>query len=55
MASLTEREEYNELVEKDTRLVVEIDESYLTRQVNTAAEDLIMAEVGIKTSLVFPR
>ncbi|XP_010911166.1 BTB/POZ domain-containing protein At4g08455 [Elaeis guineensis] len=37
MATLTEREEYKELVEKDPRLVVEIYEAYLTRQVNTAA------------------
>lgn len=42
MASLTEREEYKELVEKDPRLVVEIYEAYLTRQVNTAAKDSIM-------------
>ncbi|XP_072970697.1 BTB/POZ domain-containing protein At4g08455 [Typha angustifolia] len=40
MAALTEREEYKELVEKDPRLVVEIYESYLTRQVNTAVKDL---------------
>lgn len=39
MATLTEREEYKELVEKDPRLVVEIYEAYLTRQVNTAAKD----------------
>ncbi|RWW42250.1 hypothetical protein BHE74_00052220 [Ensete ventricosum] len=42
MATLTEREEYKELVEKDPRLVVEIYEAYLTRQVNTAAKDLTL-------------
>lgn len=40
MATLTEREEYKELVEEDPRLVVEIYEAYLTRQVNTATKDL---------------
>lgn len=39
MATLTEREEYKELVEKDPRLVVEIYEAYLKRQVNTAVKD----------------
>ncbi|KAJ3683477.1 hypothetical protein LUZ60_013704 [Juncus effusus] len=34
MASLKEREEYKELVERDPRLVVEIYEAYLNRQVN---------------------
>ncbi|KAL6897307.1 hypothetical protein ACP4OV_007003 [Aristida adscensionis] len=38
MSTLADREEYKELVEKDPRLVVEIYESYLNRQVNTAAE-----------------
>ncbi|KAK1263182.1 BTB/POZ domain-containing protein [Acorus gramineus] len=37
MDKLTERDEYKELVEKDPRLVVEIYEAYLTRQVNTAS------------------
>ncbi|KAL6639639.1 hypothetical protein ACP70R_023369 [Stipagrostis hirtigluma subsp. patula] len=37
MSTLADREEYKELVEKDPRLVVEIYEAYLTRQVNTAA------------------
>lgn len=39
MGSLTGREEYKELVEKDPRLVVEIYEAYLTRQANTAPKD----------------
>lgn len=42
MATLTVREEYKELVEKDPRLVVEIYEAYLTRQVNTAARDIVL-------------
>ncbi|KAM7255796.1 hypothetical protein ACFE04_011537 [Oxalis oulophora] len=37
MDKLTKQEEYNELVEKDPRLVVEIYEAYLSKQVNTAA------------------
>lgn len=37
MDKLTKQEEYNELVEKDPRLVVEIYEAYLGKQVNTAA------------------
>jgi speckle-type POZ protein len=37
MDKLTKREEYVELVEKDPRLVVEIYEAYLSKQVNTAA------------------
>ncbi|XP_010269092.1 PREDICTED: BTB/POZ domain-containing protein At4g08455 [Nelumbo nucifera] len=37
MEKLTKREEYKELVEKDPRLVVEIYEAYLAKQVNTAA------------------
>ncbi|KAJ4823827.1 hypothetical protein Tsubulata_035533 [Turnera subulata] len=37
MDKLTKKEEYMELVEKDPRLVVEIYEAYLSRQVNTAA------------------
>ncbi|KAK6938351.1 BTB/POZ domain [Dillenia turbinata] len=37
MDKLTKREEYMELVEKDPRLVVEIYEAYLAKQVNTAA------------------
>ncbi|KAL5559698.1 hypothetical protein UlMin_035909 [Ulmus minor] len=37
MDKLTKREEYIELVEKDPRLVVEIYEAYLSKQVNTAA------------------
>lgn len=41
MASLAEKEEYKELVEKDPRLVVEIYEAYLKRQVNTATKDSI--------------
>lgn len=42
MSTLTEREEYKELVEKDPRLVVEIYEAYLTRQVNTAVKDMTL-------------
>ncbi|XWS15186.1 hypothetical protein CRYUN_Cryun35bG0072700 [Craigia yunnanensis] len=38
MDKLTKREEYMELVEKDPRLVVEIYEAYLSKQVNTAAQ-----------------
>ncbi|XP_008219561.1 PREDICTED: BTB/POZ domain-containing protein At4g08455-like [Prunus mume] len=38
MDKLTTREEYVELVEKDPRLVVEIYEAYLSKQVNTAAQ-----------------
>lgn len=37
MDKLSKREEYLELVEKDPRLVVEIYEAYLSKQVNTAA------------------
>ncbi|XP_044474832.1 BTB/POZ domain-containing protein At4g08455-like [Mangifera indica] len=37
MDKFTKREEYIELVEKDPRLVVEIYEAYLSKQVNTAA------------------
>ncbi|CAN1239815.1 BTB/POZ domain-containing protein At4g08455 [Linum grandiflorum] len=37
MDKLAKREEYLELVEKDPRLVVEIYEAYLSKQVNTAA------------------
>ncbi|KAK2974553.1 hypothetical protein RJ640_009775 [Escallonia rubra] len=37
MDKLSKREEYKELVEKDPRLVVEIYEAYLSKQVNTAA------------------
>ncbi|XP_016444697.2 BTB/POZ domain-containing protein At4g08455 [Nicotiana tabacum] len=36
MDKLSKREEYKELVEKDPRLVVEIYEAYLSKQVNTA-------------------
>lgn len=36
MDKLSKREEYIELVEKDPRLVVEIYEAYLSKQVNTA-------------------
>ncbi|OAY68051.1 BTB/POZ domain-containing protein [Ananas comosus] len=43
MATLTERVEYKELVDEDPRLVVEIYEAYLTRQVNTAAKDSRLA------------
>uniref|UniRef100_A0A1D1ZKZ3 BTB/POZ domain-containing protein At4g08455 n=2 Tax=Anthurium amnicola TaxID=1678845 RepID=A0A1D1ZKZ3_9ARAE len=39
MGTLTARDEYKELVEKDPRLVVEIYEAYLTRQVNIAIKD----------------
>ncbi|XP_047073241.1 BTB/POZ domain-containing protein At4g08455 [Lolium rigidum] len=38
MPTLAERDEYKELVEKDPRIVVEIYETYMSRQVNTAAE-----------------
>lgn len=37
MDKLSKREEYLELVEKDPRLLVEIYEAYLSKQVNTAA------------------
>ncbi|XP_071722725.1 BTB/POZ domain-containing protein At4g08455 [Rutidosis leptorrhynchoides] len=37
MDKLSKREEYIELVEKDPRLVVDIYEAYLSKQVNTAA------------------
>ncbi|XP_076897362.1 BTB/POZ domain-containing protein At4g08455-like [Bidens hawaiensis] len=37
MDKLSKREEYLELVEKDPRLIVEIYEAYLSKQVNTAA------------------
>lgn len=37
MDKVTKREEYSELVEKDPRVVVDIYESYLAKQVNTAA------------------
>eukprot|EP00252_Welwitschia_mirabilis_P002311 TRINITY_DN12227_c0_g3_i1.p1 TRINITY_DN12227_c0_g3~~TRINITY_DN12227_c0_g3_i1.p1 ORF type:complete len:258 (+),score=41.21 TRINITY_DN12227_c0_g3_i1:248-1021(+) len=38
MHSFTTRDEYEELVDKDPRLVVEIYEAYLTKQVNIATE-----------------
>ena len=38
MPTLAEREEYKELVKKDPRIVVEIYETYMSRQVNTAAD-----------------
>lgn len=38
MPTLAERDEYKELVEKDPRIVVEIYETYMSRQVNTAAD-----------------
>ncbi|EEF42082.1 BTB/POZ domain-containing protein At4g08455 [Ricinus communis] len=41
MDKLTKREEYKELVEKDPRLVVEIYEAYLSKQVNTAAPRIL--------------
>ncbi|KAG9439277.1 hypothetical protein H6P81_019442 [Aristolochia fimbriata] len=37
MDTLTERDEYKELVETDPRLVVEIYEAYLAKQINTAS------------------
>ncbi|CAN6171580.1 unnamed protein product [Urochloa humidicola] len=37
MSTLADRKEYKDLVEKDPRLIVEIYEAYLNRQVNTAA------------------
>ncbi|KAF8077156.1 hypothetical protein N665_0148s0012 [Sinapis alba] len=37
MENVTKREEYMELVEKEPRLIVEIYEAYLSKQVNTAA------------------
>ncbi|XP_073024065.1 BTB/POZ domain-containing protein At4g08455 isoform X2 [Primulina eburnea] len=39
MDKLTKQEEYMELVEKDPRVVVEIYEAYLSKQVNTAATE----------------
>ncbi|KAL7176321.1 hypothetical protein ACSBR2_029796 [Camellia fascicularis] len=39
MDKLSKREEYMELVEKDPRIVVEIYEAYLSKQVNTAAHE----------------
>lgn len=41
MDKLTKREEYMELVERDPRLVVEIYEAYLSKQVNTAAQRIL--------------
>ncbi|CAM0905714.1 unnamed protein product [Alopecurus aequalis] len=38
MTTLAERKEYKELVKKDPRIVVEIYETYMSRQVNTAAD-----------------
>ncbi|KAL6215053.1 hypothetical protein ACLB2K_014484 [Fragaria x ananassa] len=38
MDKLTTREEYMELVQKDPRLVVEVYEAYLSKQINTAAQ-----------------
>ncbi|KAL3504304.1 hypothetical protein ACH5RR_034145 [Cinchona calisaya] len=38
MEKLCKREEYTELVEKDPRMVVQIYEAYLSKQVNTAAK-----------------
>ncbi|KAM3296769.1 hypothetical protein ACQJBY_038889 [Aegilops geniculata] len=38
MPTLAEREEYKELVERDPRILVEIYETYVSRQDNTAAE-----------------
>eukprot|EP01018_Ginkgo_biloba_P035521 Gb_29654 [translate_table: standard] len=39
MHTLTTREEYHDLVEKDPRLVVEIYEAYLSKQVNPAVKE----------------
>ncbi|KAH9299064.1 hypothetical protein KI387_030746, partial [Taxus chinensis] len=41
MHTLTTREEYHVLVDKDPRLVVEIYEEYLSKQVNTAGKESI--------------
>ncbi|XP_065881921.1 BTB/POZ domain-containing protein At4g08455 [Euphorbia lathyris] len=41
MDKLTKRDEYIELVEKDPRLVVQIYEAYLSKQVNTAAHRVL--------------
>ncbi|XP_062020114.1 BTB/POZ domain-containing protein At4g08455-like [Rosa rugosa] len=46
MDKLTTREEYMELVEKDPRLVVEVYEAYLSKQINTAAQKDSSARVG---------
>ncbi|KAF5735477.1 hypothetical protein HS088_TW15G00984 [Tripterygium wilfordii] len=44
---LSKREEYGELVEKDTLLVVEIYEAYFSKQVNTVAQkDSALKSVG---------
>ncbi|PWA93921.1 BTB/POZ-like protein [Artemisia annua] len=48
MDKLSKREEYVELVEKDPRLVVEIYEAYLSKQVNTAAIVGIHDDKGTK-------
>ncbi|KAL1214699.1 BTB/POZ domain-containing protein [Cardamine amara subsp. amara] len=46
MDKLTKREEYLELVEKDPRLIVEIYEAYLSKQVNTAAGGASTSKTG---------
>ncbi|EOA21247.1 hypothetical protein CARUB_v10001597mg [Capsella rubella] len=46
MEKLTKREEYMELVEKDPRLIVEIYEAYLSKQVNTAAGGTSTSKTG---------
>ncbi|XP_024009786.1 BTB/POZ domain-containing protein At4g08455 [Eutrema salsugineum] len=46
MDKVTKREEYIELVEKDPRLIVEIYEAYLSKQVNTAAGRTSTSKTG---------
>ncbi|GFP80247.1 BTB/POZ domain-containing protein at4g08455 [Phtheirospermum japonicum] len=46
MDKLSKQEEYMELVEKDPRVVVEIYEAYLSKQVNTAASKETSAKTG---------
>lgn len=47
MDKLTTREEYMDLVEKDPRLVVEVYEAYLSKQINTAAQKDSSGRVGL--------
>ncbi|GLT55850.1 hypothetical protein SLA2020_289370 [Shorea laevis] len=54
MDKLTKREEYVELVERDPRLVVEIYEAYLAKQLNTAVhKDSSMKSQSNRVSILY--
>ncbi|XP_050365183.1 BTB/POZ domain-containing protein At4g08455 [Argentina anserina] len=48
MDKLTTREEYMELVQKDPRLVVQVYEAYLSKQINTAAQKDSAGRAGLE-------